>query len=129
MSCSKTLHSSTYSLLTSSQFSSGGIKMQLINIHLADKGPLVIKFAKHWFIIVAIFRRIVFEWTTLRQRTPKQLKSWTYIKWTGTTDNIYINTGWLRSVQGGWPLSWVMVDDLPIHDEWGKLLHNLLLLK
>jgi len=28
------------------KFSSGGLKMQLINIHLADKGPLVIK-AKH----------------------------------------------------------------------------------
>jgi len=35
------------SLLTSSEFCSGGLKMQLINIHLADQGPLVIKFAKH----------------------------------------------------------------------------------
>jgi len=37
----------SYSLLTSSEFSSGGLKMQQINIHLADKGKLVIKFAKH----------------------------------------------------------------------------------
>ena len=68
----KMLPSLTYSLLTSSEFSSGGLKMQLINIHLADKSPLVIKFAKHWFIIVVIFRRIVFQWTTLH--TPKQFK-------------------------------------------------------
>jgi len=43
----KDVASLTYSLLTSSEFSSGGLKMQLINIHLADKGQLVIKFAKH----------------------------------------------------------------------------------
>jgi len=46
MSCSKMLYSLIYSLLTSSEFISGGLKMQLINIHFADKGPLVIKFAK-----------------------------------------------------------------------------------
>jgi len=40
----------------SSKFSSGGLEMQLINIHLADKGTLVIKFAKHWFLIVVIFQ-------------------------------------------------------------------------
>jgi len=45
MTCSKMLHSLTYSLLTSSEYSSGWLKMQLkcINIHLAEKGPLVIK--------------------------------------------------------------------------------------